>query len=271
MMQQVPSTGDRNAAADFRPCIVIPYYNHPRTIAGVLQTLQHLGLHCFVVDDASDPASRRVVQDVAEREKGWVTLLSHAVNQGKGGAVMTGCDAALAAGYTHALQIDADGQHDADTVPSLLAAARARPAALISGLPQFDASIPPARRYGRYLTHVWVWINTLSLRIQDSMCGLRVYPLAAATLVWNRHRVGRRMDFDIEIMVRLAWAGVDVLHVPTRVTYPADGVSHFDALRDNLLISGMHARLFVGMLWRAPRLIAQRIARRFGRRYEWVR
>jgi len=247
--------------AFFKPCIVIPFYNHPSTIATVLDALRPLTLPCFLVDDASDAVSRDVLAALAQREASWVRLLGHPVNQGKGGAVMTGCNAAFDAGFTHALQIDADGQHNAADAARLLDLARAHPHALISGVPVYDRSVPRSRLYGRYVTHVWVWINTLSLQIKDSMCGLRVYPLRAAISLWRNTTLGRRMDFDVEIIVRLVWRGVQVIGMPTRVTYPADGISHFHAWRDNLAISGMHARLFVGMLVRSPLLLARRLTR----------
>ena len=165
----------------------------------------------------------------------------------------------VADGCSHALQIDADGQHDADDVPRFLAEAQAHPDAVVNGRPVYDESVPKGRLVGRYATHVWVWINTLSFDIADSMCGFRAYPLAATIAMLDRESVGLRMDFDIEIIVRLHWAGVPVRNLPTRVTYPLDGVSHFDLWRDNLRISKMHARLFFGMLWRAPRLLLRRI------------
>jgi glycosyltransferase involved in cell wall biosynthesis len=258
--------GPGKRAAEFRPCIVIPYFNHPGAIGRVLDALRPLSLPCYLVDDASNAASSAVLETISARERAWLTVLRHEVNQGKGGAVMTGCDAAFAAGFTHALQIDADGQHDSADAPRLLELARAHPLALITGTPQYDESVPRSRLYGRYVTHVWVWINTLSLQVRDSMCGLRVYPLAASTALWRRSRLGRRMDFDTEVIVRLVWRGVRVIGLPTRVTYPADGVSHFDVLRDNVAISKMHARLFFGMLWRAPWLIGRRVVRRFARR-----
>ncbi|MFV0276877.1 MAG: glycosyltransferase family 2 protein, partial [Parahaliea sp.] len=119
-------------------------------------------------------------------------------------------------------------------------------------------NVPALRYYGRYLTHLWVWINTLSLEISDAMCGFRIYPLTATLAVVEGSATGNRMDFDPEIMVRLHWAGVQVVEHPTPVTYPRDGISHFRGLRDNALISWMHTRLFFGMLWRAPRLLARR-------------
>jgi glycosyltransferase involved in cell wall biosynthesis len=183
------------------------------------------------------------------------------VNQGKGGAMMAGLREAQRRGHTHALQIDADGQHDPGDIPKFLATARARVAELVCGTPVYDASIPKGRLYGRYLTHVWVWINTLSFEIRDSMCGFRVYPLNATVAVLDSATLGRRMDFDTEVLVRLYWRGVRFANVPTRVTYPLDGISHFKALRDNVLISRMHARLFFGMLLRLPVLLWRKVVR----------
>jgi glycosyltransferase involved in cell wall biosynthesis len=242
-------------------CIVIPFYNHGAAIAQVVGELAALGLPCRIVDDGSDAGHRAVLEDIAARES-WVTLQHLPRNGGKGAAVMAGCDAAAAGGFTHVLQIDADGQHDAADAARLLELARRNPDAMITGAAVYDDSVPRTRRYGRYLTHVWVWINTLSFDIRDSMCGLRVYPLAASRALWQERRLGSRMDFDTEILVRLSWSGVRIINVPTRVTYPRDGVSHFRMLEDNVRISRMHARLFFGMLWRLPSLIARRIARR---------
>lgn len=248
-------------AVPFRPCLVIPVYDHEHAIAGTLEGLREHGLHCYLVDDGSHTPCAQMLDLLARQEATWVSLLRLERNQGKGTAVMAGFAAAQAAGYTHGVQFDADGQHTAADVPRLLALARRHPEALVTGIPQYDNSIPRSRLYGRYVTHVWVWINTLSLHIRDSMLGFRVYPLGAALRIWNTQTVGRRMDFDTEIMVRLYWEGTAIVQMPTRVTYPVDGVSHFDVLRDNLRISRMHARLFLGMLWRLPRLLWQRLSR----------
>ncbi len=244
-----------------RTCVVIPYHNHPGGIGGVIASLKPLGLPCRIVDDGSDEVSRAAVAAIAARED-WVTLQRLDVNQGKGAAVMAGCDAALAQGFTHALQIDADGQHDVGAVPGMLELSRRHPDTVVAGQAVYDESVPRSRLYGRYLTHVWVWINTLSFAIRDSMCGLRIYPLARSCEIWRRNTVGRRMDFDMEVLVRLHWSGAEIINVPVRVTYPTDGVSHFKVFRDNVLISAMHARMFFGMLWRLPVLLARRATRR---------
>jgi predicted LPLAT superfamily acyltransferase len=243
----------------FAPCIVIPIYNHKDAIGA---TVAHLAVHrlpIFVVDDGSDDATQQVLAALAQQYAAQLTLLRLPVNGGKGAAVMAGLRAARDAGYTHALQIDADGQHDAADVPRFIDAARAEPGAVILGRPVYDESVPKARLYGRYLTHVWVWIETLSLTIRDSMCGFRLYPLALACELIDSVRLPTRMDFDIEILVRLHWRRAQFRSIPTRVTYAADGVSHFDVLWDNVRISRSHTRLVFGMLWRSPMLLAHKV------------
>ncbi|AQH03649.1 acyltransferase (plasmid) [Burkholderia sp. KK1] len=241
-----------------RTCIVIPIYNHKDAIGGTLARLAVHGLPMLVVDDGSDDATQAVLATLAAQYAERMTLLRLPVNGGKGAAVMAGLRAAHRAGYTHALQIDADGQHDANDVPRFLAAARAEPGAVILGRPVYDESVPKSRLYGRYVTHVWVWIETLSFTIRDSMCGFRLYPLDAVCALIDSVRIGTRMDFDIEILVRLHWRRLAFVSVPTRVTYAADGVSHFDVLWDNVRISASHTRLVCGMLLRLPMLLAHK-------------
>ncbi|BAN27567.1 glycosyltransferase family 2 protein [Caballeronia insecticola] len=246
------------SGASVRTCIVIPIYNHKDAIGGTLARLAVHGLPMFVVDDGSDEATQAVLAQLAAHYAEQMTLLRLPENGGKGAAVMAGLRAARRAGYTHALQIDADGQHDANDVPAFLAAARAEPDAVILGRPVYDESVPKSRLYGRYVTHVWVWIETLSFTIRDSMCGFRLYPLDAVCALIDSVRLGTRMDFDIEILVRLHWRRVAFRTVPTRVTYATDGVSHFDVLWDNVRISASHTRLVCGMLLRLPMLLAHK-------------
>jgi glycosyltransferase involved in cell wall biosynthesis len=243
----------------FSPVAIVPVYNHPATIGRMVQGVLRAGLRCILVDDGSEPGCAAVLDALAAQHGPQVTLLRLPQNQGKGGAVMTGMRHALAAGYSHALQIDADGQHDVADIPAFIALARAHPQAMVCGAPRYDASVPKARLYGRYATHVWVWINTLSLDIEDSMCGFRVYPLREAIGVMDRARIGKHMEFDTEILVRMHWKGVPFITQRTAVTYPQDGLSHFRVWRDNMLISGMHTRLFGGMLLRSPVLLARKL------------
>lgn len=239
-----------------KPCAVIPVYNHELAVPAVVADLLKAGLPCVLVDDASSPTCAAVLRRLAGQAQ--VFLLQLPVNQGKGGAVMAGLREAARLGFSHVLQVDADGQHDLSDVSRFLQQSRAYPQALICGYPQYDASVPKGRLYARYLTHVWVWINSLSLQIPDSMCGFRVYPLPATLALLDSVSLGKRMDFDPEILVRLAWRNQPMRWLPTRVHYPADGLSHFRLVHDNVLISKMHAKLFFGMLLRAPAILWRR-------------
>lgn len=242
-----------SASVTFRPLVVIPVYDHEEAIGAMVDGVRAVGQDCLLVDDGSRPSCAAVLDALAQRE--GVSLFRLAKNSGKGGAMLAGFHEAARQGATHVLQIDADGQHDTRDIPRFLAAASAEPNAVINGAPIYDASVPKGRLYGRYLTHIWVWINTLSFEIRDSMCGFRVYPLASVLPLIAAEPPGLRMDFDPEILVRLHWRGVPVRNLQTPVRYPSDGVSHFDVWRDNVRISRLHARLFFGMLWRLPRLL----------------
>lgn len=241
----------------FNPCVVIPVYNHECGVSEVADDVVRQGLPCILVDDGSSAACAAVLDELAAKAPNHINLMRHPVNRGKGGAVLTAIRHAARLGYTHALQIDADGQHRVGDIPHFLEQAAAHPRALIVGCPEYDPSAPPLRLWARYLTHVWVSINTLSRQIKDSMCGFRVYPLAPLVALDQRCHLGERMNFDIEVLVRLYWHGLEIINVPTRVTYPKNGVSHFRAWADTLLISRAHALLFFGMLQRLPTLIAR--------------
>ncbi len=238
----------------FSPCVVIPVYNHHLVIASVVEHIRHFSLDCFLVDDGSDPQCSSVLQQIAAADPG-VTLIRFDVNCGKGAAVCAGLEAAARAGYSHALQIDADGQHNIDDIPRFMACSRQHPGAVVSGS-RIYGKVPASRRYGRKLTDGLVYLHTLSSAIRDSMCGYRVYPLRETMGLLAHCSVGQRMDFDTDILVRLYWEGVPVHHVTTPVIYQSDIPSHFNLLTDNLRISKMHLRLLLGMLLRIPSLLA---------------
>ncbi|WP_318445149.1 glycosyltransferase family 2 protein [Photobacterium leiognathi] len=240
----------------FNPCFLIPCYNHGATVPAVIDALTSYGFPIIIVDDGSELATRKILSEQAKRPN--ITIVTLPKNQGKGGAVIAGIKQADRLGFSHALQIDADGQHDLAALPKLLEASQAHPEALISGQPIYDDSVPKSRLYGRYATHIWVWIETLSFNIKDSMCGFRSYPIRPIVNVINHNQLGLRMDFDTEIMVRFYWDDGDIRFIDTKVIYPEDGISHFDALWDNVKISWMHTKLFFGMLPRIPKLIKRK-------------
>lgn len=242
-MSEAPLDASKDAGTSAprpRVCAVIPTYDNPHTLAAVVDGVRGLVDTVIVVDDGSAGPGRAVVDALAST---GVVVVTRARNGGKGAAVKDGLREATARGFTHALQVDADGQHDLADAPALLAAARARPAALVLGAPRFDATAPRGRLIGRKITQWWTNLETGGAVIEDPMCGFRVYPLPAAATV----RVpADRMDFDIEIAVRMAWAGVPIVNLPVKVRYLSageGGVSHFRMVRDNLRISWMHSRL----------------------------
>jgi predicted LPLAT superfamily acyltransferase len=242
---------------DLRFCAVIPSRNHYTALGQMISALRAQGVTAFIIDDASDEPARSVIADLHAPADG-VEVIRLDQNQGKGGAVTSGLRHAFQRGFTHAVQVDADGQHDIEALPSLIEVAVRSPDALISGRPIFDPSVPRHRVVFRWLTHVWVWVETLSTSISDSMCGFRVYPLKATVAVLNSEKVGRRMDFDPEIMVRMFWRGIPVVQVPVRVVYPEGNQSNFRMLHDNVLITRMHAKLVCTMLWRLPSILRNR-------------
>jgi len=241
-----------------KACVIVPVYNHGAPLPATIERLAPFAMPIIVVDDGSGDATKRVIDAIARQ--GSITVVTLPRNGGKGAAVMAGLRAAAAAGFTHAVQVDADGQHDIADLPKLLAAARADPEALVCGAPQFDDSVPRSRLYGRQLTSVWVAIETLSLTMPDTMCGYRVYPLATCCALLDSVNLGKRMDFDIEIAVRLRWRNVRIAPIPTRVIYPDGGTSNFRLVRDNGLISKLHCKLVLGMLIRLPLLLARSVA-----------
>jgi predicted LPLAT superfamily acyltransferase len=249
----------------FRPCAVIPVYNHHTALQRIVAALRAEQLPVILVDDGSDAVTKSTLTALVAP---GIEVLTQPQNGGKGAAMLAGFALAAEQGYTHTLQVDADGQHDLGDVHAMLALAQEHPHHLISGTPKYDESVPKVRFYGRYLTHSLVWLSTLSFTLIDSMCGFRVYPLSETLALTRRVRIGARMDFDTDMMVRLYWAGTESLFLPTKVHYPEDGVSHYRMLRDNLRMFWLHARLDAGMLLRAPRLVRRSLHRR--RQQHWA-
>jgi glycosyltransferase involved in cell wall biosynthesis len=239
-------------------CILIPYYNHPDAIGAVVTQLLPYEINILIVDDGSSAESKKVLVPLLQESR--VSLVTRILNGGKGAAVITGMREALKLGYTHALQVDADGQHDLTKILELIKLSEKYPGRIISGMPVYDDSVPTSRKLWRYATHILVWIHTLSFEIKDSMCGYRIYPLRETIGVIDaRDQFGQRMDFDIEILVRAHWADLHIIQLPVGVRYPLDGVSHFQLFNDNFLITKLHIGLFLGMLVKSPKLILRKV------------
>ena len=230
------------STSSFRPCVGIPIYDHGSTIEGVVDSLAKLDLDCIIVDDGCH-APTRAVLDALELRLPWVEVVHHGENRGRGAALRTAYRRASERGFSHLVQLDADGQHDAGDVPRMLDAAAADPRALVLGAPVFDEDAPWIRLHGRKLSQGIVWLETMSMAVRDPLCGFRCIPLAATVELLARTRTGDRMDFDPELIIRLVRAGVPVVNVPTDVRYPESGISHFRMVEDNLRIAWAYLRL----------------------------
>ena len=230
----------------FTPCVVIPTYDNPATIGQVVGAVREKIRDVIVVDDGSGAPARETVEELGRRKLAHVVRRSS--NGGKGAAMKTGFEVARSLGYSHVLQVDADGQHDLADLDRFLEAARNHPEALVLGYPIFDASAPRGRVVGRQITRFWTTLETGGRAITDPMCGFRVYPLEPALMA--SRGTGDRMEFDIEIAVRMVWDGVRTLNLATRVRYFAGGISHFHMFWDNVRISWMHTRLVVRAILR---------------------
>jgi glycosyltransferase involved in cell wall biosynthesis len=236
-------------------CVVIPVYNHQHAIGSVVERLKSFGLPCYLINDGSSSDCSNKLQKIAAQESDWITLVEREKNGGKGAAVMDGFKLASEQGFSHAIQVDADGQHKIEDITYFVEASKKYPEKLILGAPQFDESVPKKRLYGRQITNLWIWVHTLSFSIKDGLCGFRCYPLASVDALLESTVIAQGMDFDIDIIVKLYWQGLHVINIPTHVSYPVDGVSHFNMLKDNVLITMKHTQLFFGMLIRSPNLL----------------
>jgi len=237
-----------------RYCLIIPVYNHHHKLQDLLTALSEYQQTIFLIDDGSDQTSANKIREIAHLFE-RVQLHRHDDNQGKGAAVMTGMQLAQRQGFSHAIQIDADFQHNPADIPQFISQSEHKPEALICGIPVYDETVNKLRFYARYLTHVWVWVHTWSLDIKDSMCGYRLYPVVDFMAQVKRKKPGQYMNFDTEIIVRLHWQGVEIINVPTHVRYHDDVPSNFRPLADNWAITKMHTVLFFGMIIRIPKLL----------------
>ncbi|NMG54442.1 glycosyltransferase [Aromatoleum aromaticum] len=257
-MQPAPSASESASTH----LLLIPSYNPGSKVFDTVRAARREWLPVWVVVDGSTDGTTQTLQAMANDDPG-LRVIVLPKNVGKGAAVLHGIELAADEGFTHVLTMDSDGQHPAELIPSFMAASQVRPEAMILGVPVFDASAPALRVRGRRVSNWWANLETLWTGIGDSLFGFRVYPIAPLARVMRGQRWMRRFDFDPEAVVRMSWAAVPPVNLPAPVRYFAPdegGVSHFNYLRDNLLLTWMHTRLFFGFLLRLPLLAARRYA-----------
>jgi glycosyltransferase involved in cell wall biosynthesis len=249
------------SAASSTHLVLIPSYNPGAKIYDTVRAARSRWTPVWVVVDGSDDGSAEGLAAMAAEDAG-LRIIVLPKNRGKGGAVFEGMSLAAAAGFSHALTMDSDGQHPAELIADFMHASQEHPDCMVLGVPVFAADAPRLRVNGRKVSNAWANLETLWSGIGDSLYGFRVYPIAPLLRIMAARRWMRRFDFDPEAVVRLCWAGVRVLNRSAPVRYFAadeGGVSHFNYWRDNVLLTWMHTRLFLGFLWRLPFLAARRL------------
>jgi glycosyltransferase involved in cell wall biosynthesis len=250
-------------AASRSHLVVIPTYNTGPLVYETVRAARAQWSPVWVVVDGSTDGTREGLERMAQADPA-LRVLALERNAGKGAAVLHALERAAAEGYSHALTMDADGQHPAASIPEFMAASRHAPTGMVLGVPRFDASAPALRVKGRRISNWWANLETLWAGIGDSLFGFRVYPVAPLLAVMRGRRWMRRFDFDPEVAVRLCWRGVPPVNLQAPVRYlraAEGGVSHFHYWRDNALLTWMHIRLMLGFLARLP-LLALRASRR---------
>lgn len=241
--------------------VMIPSYDPGAQVYDTVRAARRQWTPVWVVVDGCTDGTVAGLQAMAATDPGLrVVVLPE--NRGKGAAVLQGLDLAASEGFTHALTLDSDGQHPVDLIPVFMATSIAAPDCMVLGVPVFDANAPKLRVQGRKVSNAWANLETLWMGIGDSLYGFRVYPIEPLRQVMHGQRWMRRFDFDPEAVVRLCWRGVRPINLPAPVRYLAadqGGVSHFNYLRDNALLTWMHIRLMLGLLPRLPSLFPRRL------------
>ena len=241
--------------------VLIPSYNTGDKVYDTVRAAREQWAPVWVVVDGStDGTGEGLLKMAAQDPQLRVMVLPH--NHGKGAAVLHGLRVAVHEGYTHVLTMDSDGQHPPEKIPEFMQVSLAHPDGLVLGRPVFDASAPLLRVRGRKVSNWWANFETLWQGIGDSLYGFRVYPAQMLLGVMENSYWMRHFDFDPEAAVRLCWCGARPINVDAPVKYfraEEGGVSHFNYLRDNILLTGMHLRLFTGFIIRLPLLIWRKL------------
>ena len=228
--------------------VVAPTYNNRNTLEDIMARVRAQGLPLIVVNDGSTDDTAVVLASPRWANAPGVTVLTHPRNRGKAAALRTAFDAAAAAGFTHAATIDTDGQLEPEQLPYVLSLAQSQPHALVIGKRDENSEGYPARnRLGRRLSNLFVWMES-GVRVSDSQCGLRIYPLDFVRSCPCR---SGRYGFETEVITRAGWEGRPIVETPVRCRYFPKGkaVSHFRPWLDSLRAIGMHARLMAQALW----------------------
>ena len=236
------------AFRDRKACVIIPTYNNELTLEAVVKGVQTYCADVIVINDGATDASASILQKVA-----GITIVSYSPNKGKGFALRQGFKKALELGFDYAISIDSDGQHFADDLPVFIHALDANPQSLLIGERNMNqACVPGKSNFGRNFSNFWFWFET-GTRLNDTQSGYRLYPVRR---LQNFTFFTRKFEFEIEVLVRAAWAGIPVKEIPVKVFYaePGKRISHFRPFKDFTRISILNTVLvLIAALYIHPR------------------
>jgi glycosyltransferase involved in cell wall biosynthesis len=240
-----------------RFCTIIPVYNNARTIADMVQRCRGVkGSDLLVIADGSTDNS-----DIKARNAG-AKVIKLPKNMGKGWAIRHGLEQARISGHTHAIVLDADGQHFPEDIPKFIDAARKAPNRIWVGVRDMHPDdVPKSSLRGRAISNFWATLNGWQ-RCRDTQCGFRTYPIEKTLALGCREN---GFQFEMEVLVRASWRGLRLGHIKIDVHYPQKElrISHFDKKRDNLKFTWLSFTMFLGMLVRIPLLAIRGISRLF--------
>ena len=243
-------------------CVVVPTYNNSRTLADVLTGILKYTKDIIVVNDGSTDNTETLLQNFPQVKK-----ICYVKNRGKGFALRKGFAHAIECGYDYAITIDSDGQHYADDLPVFLQKLQSHPRAIIIGTRNMDQeSVPGKSSFGNKFSNFWFWVET-GIRRNDTQSGYRLYPVKA---LQNIKFITYKYEFEIEVLVRAAWKGIEVIEVPVKVFYPdkAQRVSHFRPFRDFSRISVLNTVLVtIAFLYIKPRDFIRSLKKKISDKY----
>ncbi len=237
---------------------MIPVYRHGKACAQVVDNILQYNIPIILVDDGNAEETKAYLRQIKENHPA-VEIVTLPKNSGKGAAFKQGVIFAHEKGYTHLLQLDADGQHDSSKIPLFIEKSKVSQDKMICGYPEYDETAPGHRKNAHAFANTWCAIVTWSGKIVDALCGFRIYPVEPTLKFVTTKMFDKRMGFDTEILIQLMWMGVDVEFYPVKVTYPSDGISNFHAFRDNVRISWVFTRMFFKMILVSPCLLWRKI------------
>ena len=243
-MSQQPHFND--IFKDHKVCVIIPTYNNYKTVVHLIEDVSRFIGDIIVVDDGSTDQTKEKLDQIREFD-----LISYKKNKGKGYAIRQGFKRALDKGFDYAITIDADGQHFAEDLRVFAGKLKEKPDALIIGSRNIETEgMPPKNTFANKFSNFWFWAET-GQKLPDTQSGFRLYPIK---FYKNSKFFTNKYEFEVEILVRSAWSGIDIIPVPVRVDYPEERVSHFRPLPDFVRISILNSVLvLITFLYIVPR------------------